>query len=176
MKRVCIFVVAVMLCLALVACTQNQVINSVDVALTAASIALPVVAGAAGLPPAVVADLLMWVQMATKGLQAVTVDLQAGGPASVVAANITRDLSGVVASVPNLQGLPVAIASVVQALAGDVSDILSKYGTKVGGVLPTGPNANVHFGAHDQQRLVALQAKAAGILADSQTRMQMLKK
>lgn len=178
MKRALISVVAILLCLVLVACTQSQIINSVDVALTAASIALPIVASAVGLPPAVVTEIVTWIQTALKGLQAVTADLLTGGPASVVAAKITGDLSGVVASVPNLQGLPVAIASVVQTLAGDVTDILTTYGAnaKVGGALHSGPGSEVHFGTHDRERLIALKAKAAGVLADSQVRMQMLKK
>ena len=72
------------------------------------------------------------------------------------------------------------IASVVQALANDVQGILAQYGTNAltlsaGKSDALGGNS-IHFGTHDRQRLVALQAKAAGILADSQVRMQMLKK
>ena len=178
MKRALFSVVAILLCLALVACTQNQIINAVDVALTAASVALPIVASAVGLPPALVAEIITWIQSALKGLSAVSDDLLTGGPAPVVAAKITSDLSGVVAGVPNLQGLPVAIASVVQALAGDVQGILTTYGTgaNVGGSLHSGHGNNVHFGTHDRQRLIALRAKALGLLADSQVRLQMLKK
>jgi hypothetical protein len=120
-----------------------------------------------------------------KGLSAVTDDLLTGGPAGTVAAKITADLSGVVAATPNLQGLPVAIASVVQALATDVQSILTTYGTQtiqmsadklLIGVPPTLGKGEVHFGTHDRQRLIALRAKALGLLADSDVRLQMLKK
>jgi hypothetical protein len=176
MKRALISVVAVLLCLVLVACTQSQIINSIDVALTAASIALPIVASAVGLPPATVAEIVSWIQTALKGLSAVSDDLLTGGPAATVAAKITADLSGVVASEPDLTGMPVAIASVVQALASDVRDILGTYGStaKVGGSLHSGPGNDVRFGAHDRQRIIALRAKALGLLADSQVRLQML--
>ncbi|MGA2769957.1 MAG: hypothetical protein ABSG26_03980 [Bryobacteraceae bacterium] len=182
MKRALVSVVAVLLCLVLAACTQSQIINSIDVALTAASIALPIVASAVGLPPAVVAEIVTWIQSALKGLSAVSDDLLTGGPAGTVAAKITADLSGVVAATPNLQGLPVAIASVVQALATDVQDILTTYGASTlsttASRLSPSPlgGKEIHFGTHDRQRLIALRAKALGLLADSDVRLQMLKK
>ena len=102
----------------------------------------------------------------------------AGTSCRPFAAKITADLSGVVASEPDLTGMPVAIASVVQALANDVRDILGTYGStaKVGGSLHSGPGNGVHFGTHDRQRIIALRAKALGLLADSQVRLQMLEK
>jgi hypothetical protein len=181
MKRAAISVVAILLCLAMVACTQTQIISDIDVALTAASIALPIVASAVGLPPAVTTQIIGWIQLSLKGLTAVTGTLEKGGPAPQVAAEITAELSGIVASVPDLQGLPASIASVVQALATDVQGILTQYGTNAltsasaGRSDALGGN-NIHFGTHDRQRLVALRAKAMGILADSEVRMQMLKK
>ena len=177
-RRKLFVTIAALVCLSLVGCTQNQIINSIDVALTAASIALPIVASAVGLPPATVAEIVTWIRTALKGLSAVSDDLLTGGPAATVAAKITADLSGVVASEPDLTGMPVAIASVVQALANDVRDILGTYGStaKVGGSLHSGPGNGVHFGTHDRQRIIALRAKALGLLADSQVRLQMLEK
>lgn len=178
MKRIVVSVVAVLLCLILVACTQSQIINSIDVALTAASIALPIVASAVGLPPATAAEIVVWIQTALKGLSAVSDDLLTGGPTATVAAKITADLSGVVASEPDLTGMPVAIASVVQAFAGDVRDILDTYGSgaNVGGSLHSGLGNYIRFGTHDRQRIIALRAEALGLLADCQVRMKALKK
>ena len=180
MKRAAISVVAVLLCLALVACTQSQIINDIDVALTAASIALPIVASAVGLPPAVTTQIIGWVQLALKGLAATSDALLTGGPKAVVAAKITASLAGVVSSMPDLQGLPASIASVVQALANDVQGILAQYGTNAltlsAGKSDALSGNNIHFGTRDRQRLIALRAKAMGILADSEVRMQMLKK
>jgi hypothetical protein len=74
--------------------------------------------------------------------------------------------------------LPVAIASVVQALANDVNGILTTYGSgaNVGGALHSGFGNDVHFGTHDRQRLIALRAKALGLQSDCQVRMKALKK
>jgi len=180
MKRALISTVAILLCLVMVACTQTQIITDIDVALTAASIALPIVASAVGLPPATVTAIINWIQVALKGLSATSDALVTGGPKAVVAAKITAALAGVVSSMPDLQGLPASIASVVQALANDVQGILAQYGTNAltlsaGKSDALGGN-NTHFRTRDRQRLVALRAKAMGILADSEVRMQMLKK
>ena len=180
MKRALISTVAILLCLVMVACTQTQIITDIDVALTAASIALPIVASAVGLAPATVTAIINWIQAALKGLSATSDALVTGGPKAVVAAKITAALAGVVSSMPDLQGLPASIASVAQALANDVQGILAQYGTNAltlsAGKSDALGGSNIHFGTHDRQRLIALRAKAMGILADSEVRMQMLKK
>ena len=165
MKRKLFSGIAIALCLILVACTQTQVINDINIALDAASVALPIIATAAGVPAPMIAELTSWVQLALKGLAAVSDDLVAGGNAQVVASKITADLAGVVASVPQLQGLPASVAGVVQTLANEVKSLMTTYGspvpvTAVGGALHKGIGYSVNFSEKDKARLLAAKARA----------------
>ncbi len=159
--------IAIAVCLCMIACTQAQVINDIDIALNAAQAAIPIVAGAAGLPAAQIAEILTWIQAALRALGSVSNRLSAGGTAAQVSAGITADLARVVASEPNLQGLPSSVAAVVGALAADVQNVLARYGTKSS--LAASPysaaGARVRFGRADMERIAALKAKDVAALA-----------
>ena len=153
-------VIVMAVCLCMIGCTQSQIISDIDMALSAAQVAIPIVAEAAGLPAAQVAEILTWIQAAVKALGSVSNRLSAGGSTGVVAAGITADLAGVVASVPDLQGVPASIAAVVQALAGDVQKVLATYGTKSSLALSHSTRgASIQFGRSDQKRIAGLKAK-----------------
>ena len=160
-------VIVIAVCLCMIGCTQSQIINDIDIALSAAQVAIPIVAGAAGLPAAQMAEILTWVQAAVKALGSVSNRLAVGGSTGVVAAGITADLAGVVASVPDLQGVPASIASVVQALATDVQNVLATYGAKSSLALSSHSalGVRVQFGRSDQQRIAGLKAKDLAALA-----------
>jgi hypothetical protein len=160
-------VIVIAVCLCMIGCTQSQVINDIDIALSAAQVAIPIVAGAAGLTAAQAAEILTWIQAAVKALGSVSDRLSAGGTTAEVSAGITADLAGVVASVPDLQGLPSSIASVVQALATDVQNVLATYGTKssLAAASRSALGARVHFGRTDQERIAGLKAKDLAALA-----------
>jgi hypothetical protein len=159
--------IAIAVCLCMIGCTQSQVINDIDIALSAAQVAIPIVAGAAGLPAARSAEILTWIQAAVKALGSVSNRLSVGGTTAEVSAGITADLAGVVASVPDMQGLPSSIATVVQALATDVQNVLASYGMRsalaVSSHSALGPG--VHFGRSDQKRIAGLKAKDLAALA-----------
>jgi len=151
----------------MIGCTQSQVINDIDIALNAAQVAIPIVAGAAGLPAAQAAEILTWIQAALKALGSVSNRLSAGGTTAEVSVGITADLAGVVASVPDLQGLPSSIASVVQTLATDIQNVLATYGTKssLAASSHRALGARVHFGRSGQERIAGLKAKDLAALA-----------
>ena len=154
-------VIVIAVCLCMIGCTQSQIINDIDIALSAAQVAIPIVAGAAGLPAARVAELLTWIQAAVKALGSVSNRLSVGGSTGVVSAGITADLAGVVASVPDLQGVPASIATVVQALATDVQKVLATYGAKSSLALSSHSTraASIHFGGSDQKKIAGLKDK-----------------
>ena len=72
-----------------------------------------------------------------------------------------------VASVPDLQGLPAPIATVVGALAADVQNVLATYGTKsaLAASSHRALGARVHFGRSGQARIAGLKAKDLAALA-----------
>jgi hypothetical protein len=154
-------------CLCVIGCTQSQIINDIDIALSAAQVAIPIVAGAAGLPAAQVAEILTWIQSAVKALGSVSDRLSVGGSRGEVAAGITADLAGVVASMPDLQGVPASIATVVQTLATDVQKVLATYGAKPSLALSSHPTreASIHFGSSDRKKIAGLKAKDLAALA-----------
>ena len=160
-------VIVIAVCLCMIGCTQSQVINDIDIALSAAQVAIPIVAGAAGLPAAQVAEILTWIQAAVKALGSVSNRLSVGGSKGEVAAGITADLAGVVASEPDLQGVPASIASVVQTLATDVQKVLATYGAKPSVALSSHSalGSEVHFGSSDQKKIAGLKAKDLAALA-----------
>ena len=151
----------------MIGCTQSQVINDIDIALSAAQVAIPIVAGAAGLPAARSAEILTWIQAAVKALGSVSNRLSVGGTTAEVSAGITADLAGVVASVPDMQGLPSSIATVVQALATDVRNVLASYGMRsaLAASSHSALGPGVHFGPSDQKRIAGLKAKDLAALA-----------
>src|ERR1017187_2522214 len=148
-------VIVIAVCLSMIGCTQSQIINDIDIALSAAQVAIPIVAGAAGLPAAQMAEILTWIQAAVKALGSVSNRLSVGGSTAEVAAGITADLAGVVASVPDLPGLPSSIATTVQTLATDVQNVLATYGAKSSLALSSRSalGARVHFGRSGQERI-----------------------
>jgi hypothetical protein len=158
------FAIVIAVCLCMIGCTQSQVINDIDIALSAAEAAIPIVAGAAGLPAAQVTEILTWIQAALKALGSVSDRLSAGGTTAEISAGITADLAGVVASVPNLQGLPATIAGVVQALATDVQNVLTQYGAKPALAL-NAPGSRYHFGRSGLEKIAGLKAKDLAALA-----------
>lgn len=159
-------VIAIALCLCTIGCSESQVITDIDIALSAAQVAIPIV-GAAGLPVGQTTEILTWIQAALNALGSVSNRLSAGGTAAEISAGITADLAGVAASVPNLEGVPSTIATAVEALANDVRNLLLEYGTTSSLAASSHEKfgARVHFGRSGQERIEALKAKDLAALA-----------
>jgi hypothetical protein len=133
-KSKIVLALVLVLSLAFLACSSNQIINSVEVAITAAEVALPLVAGAS-IPAATMTALLDYLQLASTALGKVSAIIETGGSAASVAAQITAALSGVVQQDAALQktmvGLPSLIVSAINLVATDLASILEKYGSPV---------------------------------------------
>lgn len=167
----------------LVSCTQTQIITAVETAVTAASIAFPVISGAASLTPAVAALVMAGLQAANQGLAAISAAIAAGGSTASIAATITNDLAGVVAGLKGLPPLVGEVATVVQTVVADLEGILTQYGSPTPtssmarssapmSGMPGWKGTTVQWEARDVARLDAARAKAqANMIAIQQWRM-----
>jgi hypothetical protein len=172
-KSKIVLALVLVLSLAFLACTSNQIINSVEVAISAAEVALPLVAGAS-IPAATMTALLDYLQLASTALGKVSAIIETGGSAASVAAQITAALSGVVQQDAALQktmaGLPSLIVSAINSVATDLASILENYGQKY--MLAAAPGSKaaaypvkgqVHFEGLDLARIKDAKAKALGL-------------
>jgi hypothetical protein len=167
MKTKIAFSLVLVLCMGFLACSSNQIINSVEVAITAAEVALPIVAGAS-IPPATMTALLDYLQLASTALNKVSAIIETGGSTASVAAQITAALSEIVQQDAQLQqemqGLPSFIVSAVNLVATDLASILEKYGQKATVQAPGGAKASaVHFEGSNLARIQNSKTRAAGL-------------
>jgi hypothetical protein len=110
------------LCFSQVACTEASIINDIEIAAQAASVAVPIVLGSAGVAPEVVS----YVAAANKALGCAASAASAGGTQASVAAAVVACLSS--AAVPVLPaGTDQAVANAVAALASDIQSIVKQY-------------------------------------------------
>jgi hypothetical protein len=172
MKTKIAFAFVLAFCLAFLACSSNQIINSVEVAITAAEVALPIVAGAS-IPPATMTALLDYLQLASTALGKVSAIIEMGGSAASVAAQITAALSGIVQQDAQLQqqmaGLPSFIVSAINLVATDLASILDQYGQKYMSTAAPGAKAvasvkgEYHFEGSELERIENAKTRAAGL-------------
>ena len=166
---------AAVFCIALLlaACTGDQIIASIEAALEVTTAAFQLVASAAGLSADQSAVIMQYHQDANGALDQVSQIVSTGGSQAEIAAKITAALSAIVAKEPSLQGLPANVAAIVQKVADELAQILSKYGSKQSLSASSANAAPVKYKDADLQRLaktqreaVANQAKIKAWLAD----------
>ena len=110
------------LCFSQVACTEASIINDIEIAAQAASVAVPIVLGSAGVAPEVVS----YVAAANKALGCAATAAQSGGSEASVAAAVVACLSS--AAYPLIPaGTDQAVANAVAAVATDVQQIIKEY-------------------------------------------------
>lgn len=129
MKK-CITVMCVCLLIFMVACTGAQIVSTIETSIQLISSILPLISSSLGLSTTQTSTVLSYLQESNTALDQVNSILQQGGSDAVVAAKITAALSAVVASTPNLTGLPASIVSTVQQIAANLASILQTYGSK----------------------------------------------
>lgn len=146
------------------ACTSNQIIQSLTVAVDAAEVAVPLVAGAAGVPPAVVTMLENYLGAVSQALAQTTDILAKGEPPAQEAADITAAFAG--ATLPVLPpGLPGAVAAAVQKVAMLVAQFLAQLPAKTAAaaranaITPAPPQ----FSKKDLAKLGALHERAVAL-------------
>ena len=115
----------------LIACTSNQIITSITLAVDAAEVALPIVTGATGVNPALITQLENYLAAVGQGLSVATDIIGKNEPPAQQAADITAAFAGV--ALPTLPaGLPVAIVTAVEKVSMLVSQFLANLPTAQG--------------------------------------------
>ena len=168
-KAVVAFALVAVLTLGMCACSETQIISAVEVAIDAAEVALPLVAGLAGVPPALVAQLLDYLQAASQALSQVSAVLAKGGSQASIAVQITQILSTVVSQDAVIQQeigpLGGAVAAAISAVMKDIQNILNTYGAPSTTAKATFGSGTYHFTGKNLARLDAAQAKAIALAA-----------
>ena len=120
------FFIVIILALALVGCTSNQVIQSLENILAASEAAFPIVAAAANLPPATPAAISAYLQAASTATANAATELGSGDPSAVKAAKIAAMFATVVRPVLPA-GTPQEVAAVVTVVANAVANFLANF-------------------------------------------------
>jgi len=164
--------------LLVVGCTASAVLNYVNLALNAAEAILPIIVpiinGSSQTPvitPAKAQEIADFVGAAMSGLAAYSDCVAGGGTDAQMGLCATKDLAGILAKMPELQGLPASIATLVQNLATDVQQIISEYPQTASA--PGGSKETVHSWSSGQKaklasykaRAIAVQVKLAAAAA-----------
>ena len=151
----------------MVACTSNQIITDAEMAISGIELALPLVSTQAGISPALLSEIMDYLDAGSRALGQLTDVLAAGGPASTVAIRVTALFSGIVAQDAKIQadigGLPSAIISAIHVVTLSLEKILTQYGTAAAtshGLTAGKPAPEYHFTGRSAQRLQVAKAKA----------------
>lgn len=164
MKKIMLSLVAAVM-LTCVACSQNDVITSLQLSVDAASVALPLVAQSAGITPALEIQLENYLQATNTAIsQASTILAGPGTPQEKSAAILAAFSADVIPVMP--AGTPLAVVQAIQAVSQDVAKFLQTTATPAtakavfGG---TAPKA-VKIDAATIQKLNKIKAKAEASL------------
>lgn len=160
-----ILVVAILIgAFLLAACSPGQITTSIKIAISAAEIAIPIVASQTNLDPAIMSAVVTYLHEANVALNAVTTILSEGGSASVQAAKITAALSNV-ASVNLPSGTPQAVASAVNKVAEAIAKVLANFATG-GKPKLMKPGTTYKLNGRDKKNLVTAKARLAAMQLD----------
>ena len=109
-----------------VACSQTQVVASLEAAIAAAEFALPIVAQQVNLDPAVKAQVLAYLRASNTALTEVAAALSSGGSQASIAARIVAAVSAVPAA--NLPaGTPQVIVAAINTVAVALEGVLQQF-------------------------------------------------
>ncbi len=161
MKKILISLVVAMTLLC-TACTQSDVVTSLQLSVDAASIALPLVSQQAGISPALESQLESYLQATNSAIsQTSTILAGPGTPQSKSVAVVAAFATVAVPVMP--AGTPVAIVQAIQAVSVDVAKFLQTVATPKTASLSAAPKA-VKIDAKTVEALQKIKAKADGNL------------
>jgi hypothetical protein len=103
------------------------VINYLDIAVKATEAALPIIAAATGMSPQLTQSLETYVADADQALQLAAQEQGSTDTDQVKAAKILAFFAGL--NIPNLNGAPSPVVSIIQTIAGDIANYLATYKT-----------------------------------------------
>jgi hypothetical protein len=163
MKTFCATLSILMLLLFTAGCTSNQVITSLDVAVTATEVALPIVAGATGMSPALTASIMTYLQDADQALALAAQEQSSSDSDQVKAAKILAFFASV--KIPNLAGAPAAVVQAIQTIASDIAKYLANYQPT-----PPGTSFNLKPSSNDRLKLDGIRARALAVREKAQAK------
>jgi hypothetical protein len=129
-KQISLFLVMA-LCLVSYACSASTIITDIDIAAQAASVAVPIVLAATGLPASLQSTIIAYLTAANEGLGCAASATEASTDPATVSAAILKCLAGLNIAPTLPAGVAQNVAAVVQALASDIANIINQY-AKVG--------------------------------------------
>jgi hypothetical protein len=148
-------VIAVVL---LQSCTAPQIIDTLDAVVSAAEVAVPVIAAAVNLPPGLASTIVTYLQSVSVAAGKASVIIAGPGTSASKDAQIIAAFAGVVGgALP--PGTPAAIATVVQAVAQAVVNFLATIPastTTIGAAL----SHSIRVSAADKVRLTSIKTRA----------------
>jgi type III secretory pathway lipoprotein EscJ len=122
MKKIMLSLAAAVI-LTCTACSQNDVVTSLQLSVDAASVALPIVAQSAGITPALENQLEAYLQATNTAIsQASTILAGTGTPQQKSAAIVAAFSTDAVPVMP--AGTPLAVVQAIQAVSQDVAKFL----------------------------------------------------
>lgn len=110
------------------ACTQNQIVTSIQTVIMVGQAALPIIAGATGLPASTVQMIANYMGAVSAALQAGLNIASKGGTKAQVAAQIVSACAGIAQPVLPT-GTPSNVATAVANFANSVNDLLRQLQT-----------------------------------------------
>jgi phage-related protein len=147
----------------LVSCGTSAVIQALQLAVDAASIAIPLVASVTGVPPQTVALLLTYLEQVSRAIDgAATILASAGTPAQHAVA-ILALFAGI--AIPDLTGIPAAIVSAVKLVAERVAAFLANFNQSKLNAMGVQAQQPQTVSSGDRAKLAGIGAKAQANLA-----------
>ncbi len=160
---------AVLLAVLLLAgCQPSTVITTLEAVVASAEIALPVIAAAAGIPPATTAAIVQYLQLVDVAITRASVILASSASSADKAAQIGVAFAGIAAGCNCIPpGTPQTVVAVVNAVAQAVSRFLATMGAVPGpqGIAPASVPEYKPSGT-DRTALVKIRRRAEKNLTD----------
>jgi hypothetical protein len=151
-----VIALVVLMSLFMVACQQSSVITTLEAAISAAEVALPVIGAATGIPASTMAHIVTYLEAVNAATLQAAAILAAPGTSAEKAAAILKAFSTASAGLQVPPGTPQAVVTVVDAVVQAVLDFLNNFHHVT---LP-----NVAISSRAKAKLFSLKARSAANL------------
>lgn len=163
-----------LLFLGLAGCTSSEVITDLQLAVDAVSVALPLIAPAAGLPATLVAAIDTYLGATSQAISQASTILAGADTDAQKAVAIAAAFAGIAAPLvcpDQAPGAPpckwAGLAAAIQAVAADVAKFLATEPVAASLAKTASPSHVTTWSASQQAQLAAIKAKALGLAAQA---------
>lgn len=132
-------------------CSSSQVVTDLEVAVDAVSVALPILAGAAGFPPSLVTQATVYLSAVNGCLSQASTILAGAGTDGAKSAQIAAACA--TSAAPAVPAQYQALANAISAVAGDLARFLAGLPQPVAMARTAGAGHVTKFSARDTERL-----------------------